>query len=72
MAILIGLGATYVAGDLVARLPLSAGMALPCLAFVAAGGAFRRVEPRIPALIPVALVLLVVSGALVWSGGLRR
>ena len=55
----VGLVAAYVAPDIVSAVPLSAGVAVPCLLFVLAGRAARRrrVRARWRLLLGVALVL---------------
>lgn len=61
----LALGLGYAAGPELARVPLGIGLAVPCLFYLAAGLALRRVESRIPrpgvaaaALVGIPLVLI--------------
>ncbi|ADG75329.1 acyltransferase 3 [Cellulomonas flavigena DSM 20109] len=67
---LIGLTLGYVAGDVLTRVPLSIGLALPCLVFVAAGHELARWRPRLPerATVPVGLGLVAVGAVAVATG----
>lgn len=59
-------------GPQLATTPLAVGSAIPALAFVIAGFAARRVEPRIPSgaatRIPLGAALLLIAGAALASG----
>ncbi|WP_144836938.1 acyltransferase family protein [Kocuria rosea] len=63
-----GLLAGYLVGDLLARTPLSAGSAWPCLSFLALGGLFRRIEPRFGVPFATGVSLLLGSSALIVMG----
>jgi acyltransferase len=63
-----GLVVGYFAGTLLAKTPLSIGSALPCLAFIATGEVFRRVEPKLRAPVLVGVALLGGSTMLVLTG----
>lgn len=62
-----GLGAGYVAGDLLAKTPLAAGSALPCLSLMLIGTAAAHLHDRIPAKPLVGLALVAGGAALVWA-----
>lgn len=71
--VVTGLLVGHLAGELLARTPLSIGSAWPCLAFIALGGVFRHIEPRLRAPLPTGIGLLLGSAALVavgWSAPL--
>lgn len=63
-----GLVAGIVAGDLLARLPLSIGTAWPCLVLISAGAGFRAVESRLRPPLLVGLLLLLGAAGLVAAG----
>ncbi len=64
-----GLSAAYLIGPAIADVPLSAGVAVACVAFVYAGDVLRRYRTRISAPLPVGGVF-VAGGALVFVTGL--
>lgn len=66
--VLAGLLAGYFVGDLLARTPLSVGSAWPCLSFLALGGLFRRIEPRLGAPFATGVGLLLGLSALIAMG----
>lgn len=65
---LLGLGIAYATDGLLAKLPLSAGVAVPCLIFVLAGSTAQRHRQSIRHPRTVGLALLAVSAALVIGG----
>lgn len=68
--VLVGLVLGYVAADVLVQVPLSVGLALPCLVFVAAGHELARWRPRLPerATVPVGLALVGVGAVAVATG----
>lgn len=67
---LVGLALAYVASDALTAVPLSIGLALPCLVFVAAGHDLARWRRRLPerATVPVGLVLVALGAVAVATG----
>ncbi|WP_344130012.1 acyltransferase [Luedemannella flava] len=63
------LAAAYPVGPAIAAVPLSVGVAVPCVAFVFAGDALRRYRSRVSAPLPTG-ALLVLVGAVVFAAGL--
>ena len=58
----------YLAGDVIALVPLDAGVALACVIFIVAGRTLRAVRSRIPRPLWVGVGLLAVAAAVVASG----
>lgn len=65
---IVALAVTQYAGQLVASIPLSAGIAVPCLVFILAGSVFRKYRQRITKPLPLGLVMIAVGLASSFSG----
>lgn len=62
------LGAGYLASDVIALVPLDAGVGLACVVFVVAGRTLRIVQPSITRPATVGAAMLVTAAALIVSG----
>ncbi|MCK6079035.1 acyltransferase family protein [Microbacterium sp. EYE_5] len=69
-SLVVALAASILAGEFLASTPLAIGSAVPALLFVAAGGAARRIEPRLSPRWRAAIgaALLLVAAAMVATG----
>nr|WP_231713355.1 acyltransferase family protein [Arthrobacter sp. zg-Y769] len=66
--VILALALAATVGPTLAAVPLSVGVAIPCVAFLAAGAAARSYRPRIARPAPVAVILLVMSAVLIIAG----